>query len=49
MLYTLLSLLVLFWIVGFLSHVGGPLIHLLLVIALCVFVYDLVTGRRAGV
>ncbi len=46
MLYTLISLLVLFWIVGMVAHVGGGLIHGLLVLALIVFVFDLITGRR---
>jgi hypothetical protein len=34
------------WILGFfIVHVGGGLIHLLLVIAVIVVVYRLVTGR----
>lgn len=49
MLYTLISLLVLFWIVGLVANVGGGLIHMLLVIALCLFFFNLFTGRRAGV
>lgn len=48
MIYTLISILVLFWLVGLVAHVGGGFIHLLLVIALAVFVFDLVTGRRAS-
>ena len=48
MIYTLISLLVLFWLVGLVAHIGGGFIHLLLVIALAVFVFDLVTGRRAA-
>lgn len=47
MLYTLISLLVLFWLVGLVAHVGGSFIHFLLVIALGIFVFDLLTGRRA--
>ncbi|MBX9725100.1 MAG: lmo0937 family membrane protein [Candidatus Obscuribacterales bacterium] len=46
MLYTLISLLVLFWLVGMVAHVGGGFIHGLLVLALIVFVFDLITGRR---
>jgi hypothetical protein len=49
MIYTLISLLVLFWLLGFVAHVGGGLIHLLLVVALAVFLFDMLTGRRAGV
>ena len=46
MIYTLISLLVLFWLVGLVAHVGGGFIHFLLVAALCVFVFDLITGRQ---
>jgi hypothetical protein len=49
MLYTLISLLVLFWLVGLVAHIGGGFIHALLVIALCLFVFNLITGRNAGV
>jgi hypothetical protein len=48
MLYTLAAILVVLWLLGFLAfHVGGGLIHLLLVIAAVVIIYQLVTGRRA--
>lgn len=47
-LYALVGLLVLFWIIGFVAHVGGGLIHLLLVIALVVFVFNVITGRSAS-
>ncbi len=46
MLYTLISLLVLFWLIGLVAHIGGGLIHALLVVALCLFVFNLITGRR---
>ena len=47
MLVTLAVVLFILWALGFLAfHVGGSLIHLLLVIALIVIVYRLVTGRR---
>jgi hypothetical protein len=49
MIYTLISLLVLFWLVGLFAHVGGSFIHGLLVLALVIFVFDLVTGRRTTV
>ena len=36
------------WVLGFaVFHVAGGLIHLLLVIALIVFIINLVSGRRA--
>ena len=47
MLLTLAVILIVLWALGFLAfHVGGGLIHLLLVIALIVIVARLVTGRR---
>jgi hypothetical protein len=48
MLYTIAVILLILWLLGFfVVHVGGGLIHALLVIALIVFVYQLITGRRA--
>ena len=47
MLWTILVIIVVLWLVGFLAHVGGGLIHLLLVVALIVFLIQLITGRRA--
>lgn len=47
MLWTLLLILLVLWALGaFIVPVGGGLIHLLLVLALIVFVYQLVAGRR---
>ena len=46
LLWTIISILVVLWLVGFLMHLGGSLIHLLLVIALVLFIYNLVTGRN---
>lgn len=47
MLWTLAVILLVLWALGFVAfHVGGGLIHLLLVVALIVIVYRLVTGRR---
>ena len=42
----IIAVLVLSWLGGFAIHVGGGLIHLLLVIALVMVIYRLVTGRR---
>lgn len=48
MLWTIAVVLVILWALGFLAfHVAGGLIHLLLIIAAVVIVYQLVTGRRA--
>ena len=46
MLWTILVILLVLWLLGFLSHVGGRMIHLLLVIAAIVLVINLVSGRR---
>jgi len=47
MLWTLAIVLFVLWALGFLAfHVGGGLIHLLLVVALIVVVVRLVQGRR---
>jgi hypothetical protein len=37
------------WLLGLIGHIGGGLIHLLLVIAVIVFVYHIITGRHKGV
>jgi len=47
MLWTILVILLVLWLVGLLTHVGGGLIHLLLVVAVIILVINLVTGRRA--
>ena len=48
MLWALIIILVILWLLGFLAlHVAGPLIHILLVIALIVLIYQLVTGQRS--
>jgi hypothetical protein len=49
MLWTLIGLLVLFWLLGLIGHVGGAFIHVLLVAAVIIFVFNLITGSRAGV
>lgn len=46
MLWTLVAVFFILWLLGFSLHIGGSLIHLLLVVALVVFVINLVTGRR---
>lgn len=47
MLWTIIAILLIMWVLGLSFHVAGGLIHLLLVIALVVFVINLITGRRA--
>jgi hypothetical protein len=44
--WTIVAILVVLWLVGFLWGGLGSLIHLLLVIAVIVIVYRLLTGRN---
>ena len=46
MLWTILVIILILWLIGFLEKVGGGLIHLLLIVAVVVLVLQLVTGRR---
>jgi hypothetical protein len=48
MLWTIVVILLALWLLGFLLHVAGALIHLLLVIAVIVIAYRLITGRSAA-
>jgi hypothetical protein len=49
MLWTLIVLLLVFWLLGFAFHVAGGLIHVLLVIAVVLFLVNIITGRRTTV
>ena len=47
MLWTIAVILLVLWLLGFFAfHVAGGLIHILLVIAVIVVVFQLVSGRR---
>ena len=46
-LWTIAVIIVVLWLLRLVFHVAGNLIHILLVIALIVVIYNLVTGRRA--
>ena len=46
MLWTIAVILVVLWLLGVVVHVGGGLIHLVLVIAVIVALVQLFTGRR---
>ena len=48
MLWTIFVILLILWLLGFSFHVGGALIHLLLVIAVAVLIINLVSGRRTA-
>ncbi len=47
MLWIVLVILLILWLGGFLIDVAGNLIHILLVIALVVLIFQLLTNRRA--
>ena len=47
MLWTLLVVLLVLWLLGFSLTAIGPIVHVLLVIALVVLVLQLLSGRRA--
>jgi hypothetical protein len=49
MLWTILVILLVLWAIGLVAHVGGGLIHLLLVVAAIVFLFQLLSGRRTVV
>ena len=48
MIWTILVILLVLWVVGFMADVAGGLIHLLLVVVGIVFLVKLVTGRNAA-
>lgn len=51
MLWTIALILIVLWLLGFTFHIGGSLIHLLLVIAVIIgiiWLIQMIMGRRAG-
>jgi hypothetical protein len=46
MLWTIFVILLILWLLGFSFHIGGALIHILLVIAVIVLIFNLLSGRR---
>ena len=46
MLWTIVAILLILWLLGMLTSVGGGLIHILLVIAVIVIVVRLLTGKK---
>ena len=47
MLWTIVAILLILWLLGFSFHVAGGLVHILLVVALVVIVFNLLSGRRS--
>jgi len=48
MLWTVLLVLFVLWLLGVITHIGGGLVHLLLIVALVLFVVELLSGRRVA-
>ena len=46
-LWSVVVVLVVLWFVGFLAHIAGGFVHLLLLVALIVLLYNLFVGWRA--
>ncbi len=49
MLATIATILIVLWLLGFVLHVGGGLIHILLVIGVIVLILHFVRGRGTTV
>jgi hypothetical protein len=49
MLWTIFAIVLVLWIVGLIADVGGNLIHLLLLVAAIVLIFNLLSGRRTVV
>src|ERR1051326_4431217 len=47
MLWTICVILLVLWLLGLIGHIGGGLIHILLVVAVVILIINLVSGRRA--
>ena len=46
-LWAVAAVIVVLWLLGFIFRVAGNLIHVLLLVAIAVVIYNFVTGRRA--
>jgi Family of unknown function (DUF5670) len=46
MLWTIFVVVLVLWLLGFSFHIAGGLIHLLLVVALIILIFNLISGRR---
>ena len=46
MIYTIILIIIAIWLAGFLLEIGGGLIHLLLLVAVAVFIFNRISGRK---
>lgn len=49
MLITIAGILLVLWVIGLIAHIGGALIHVVLVIAVIMAVVHFLQGRKAKV
>ncbi len=49
LLYTIVVILVIFWLLGFMVWHVGAIIHLVIVVAIILLIFNLLTGRGARV
>lgn len=45
-LWAIFVVVIVIWLLGLIFSFGGSLIHLLLIVALIILIYNLITGRR---
>jgi hypothetical protein len=46
MLWTIFVVVLVLWLLGFSLHIAGGLIHILLVLAVIILIFNLLSGRR---
>lgn len=46
MFWAIAAVLLILWLAGLLTHIGGPVVHVLLVLALVLIIYRLAKGRK---
>jgi hypothetical protein len=49
LIWAIIVVLFVFWLLGFLLHIGGGLIHIILIVVLVLIVFNWLTGRGARV
>lgn len=47
MLWTIIIVILVLWLLGFIGDIAGNLVHILLVVALIILIYRLITGRKS--
>jgi hypothetical protein len=47
LIWSLVVLLFVLWLIGFIAHIGGGFVHLLLIVAVVMIVINLISGRGA--